>query len=146
MNEKQLQQAFAQYLAQISGAKSQEELEQFVQKLGKDGLQKEYQKFLQLMKQQSTQKAEHGAKLNMIARLNGLKCPEGEKLVYFEKGGKFCKKCQKIAEQQRAMQQPEKDAKGSKVVKAFKKARCGQEGVKLNNTPQFSARNISPYA
>lgn len=42
----------------------------------------------QMMKQQ----AKHGAKLNYIARLRN-KCPEGQELVYYAKGGKICSAC-----------------------------------------------------
>lgn len=39
-----------------------------------------------------TQQAKHGAKLEYISFLRG-KCPEGQELVYFAKGGKLCSAC-----------------------------------------------------
>lgn len=130
MNQKQIQQMFVQYLAKKSGAKTQEELQQYIQQLGKEGLQKEYAQFMQLLQNQSTQKAKHGAKLNMIARLNGIKCPEGEELIYFQKGGKFCKKC--IQRQQEMKAKFHQEAKtGTKFIKEFKyqieASKCGSK-------------------
>lgn len=155
MEEKELQQAFAQYLAQISGAKNQKELEAFVQKLGKEGLQKEYQKFIQLMQQQKAQKAAHGAKLAYISKLNGFTCPKGTHLEYFQKGGKFCKKCVKTQHVEKQVN-PEQAKSGTKLVKEFKyqieAAKCGkkmkkaEDGVKLRNSNPITAKSISPYA
>lgn len=42
----------------------------------------------QMMKQQ----AKHGAKLNYIAKLRN-RCPEGQELVYYAKGGRICSAC-----------------------------------------------------
>ena len=48
---------------------------------------------LEMMAQQMMkQAAKHGAKLNYIARLRN-KCPEGQELVYYAKGGKVCSAC-----------------------------------------------------
>ena len=44
-----------------------------------------------------SRKARLGAKLNYFRKSMG-ECPEGEKLVYFKKGGSICKKCQKMEE------------------------------------------------
>lgn len=46
----------------------------------------------QLAQQMMKQSAKQGAKLEYIARLRG-KCPEGQELVYFAKGGKICSAC-----------------------------------------------------
>lgn len=157
MNEKELQQAFAQYLAQISGAKNQQELEQFVKQLGKEGLQKEYQKFVQLMQKQKAQKAAHGAKLAYISKLNGFSCPEGERLEYFQKGGKFCKRCVKAKQERMEAEQQTKKAKtGTKFIQDFKNqiesAKCGKkvkkadDGVKLRKQDSITPRSIQPYA
>lgn len=43
---------------------------------------------------QALQKAKQGAKINYIRHLKG-KCPEGEELVYFKKGGLMTCGCQK---------------------------------------------------
>lgn len=94
MNEQeqqQLQQAFLQWLAQKTGAKSQEELQAVVQKLGEDGLKQAYQQFLQEMQGQ-VQAAKRGARLDYIKSLRG-KCPNGFKVEYYKAGGRLCKKC-----------------------------------------------------
>ena len=94
MNEQELQQAFIQYLAQKTGAKTQQELEAAIQQMGQEGLQREYQEFIQLIQQQQIQRAEKGAKLNYIKWLRG-ECPEGYEMQYYRVGGKVCKKCMK---------------------------------------------------
>ena len=94
MNEQELQQAFIQYLAQKTGAKTQQELEAVIQQMGQEGLQREYQEFIQLIQQQQIQRAEKGAKLNYIKQLRG-ECPEGYEMQYYRVGGKVCKKCMK---------------------------------------------------
>ena len=86
MNEKELQQAFLQFLAQKSGAKNQKELEQYVQSLGEEGLKQAYEEFTQYMQKQ-TKKAAHGTKLNYFRELKN-QCPEGYEVVYYSKGGK----------------------------------------------------------
>lgn len=86
MNDKELQQAFIQFLAQKSGAKNQKQLEEYVKSLGEKGLEQAYNEFTELMKSQ-TQKAKHGAKLNYIKSLKH-KCAEDEELVYYKKGGR----------------------------------------------------------
>lgn len=85
MNDKQLQEAFIQFLAQKSGAKNEKELEAYVKQLGEDGLKQAYAEFTQLMQKQ-TQKAKQGAKLNYIKQLKH-QCPEGYEVTYFKKGG-----------------------------------------------------------
>lgn len=85
MNEKQLQEAFIQFLAKKSGAKNQQELEKYIQNLGEAGLKQAQEEFMQLMQQQ-TQAAKHGAKLSYIKKLSR-KCSDDEELVYYKKGG-----------------------------------------------------------
>lgn len=92
MNEQQLQQAFLQFLAQKTGAKTQQELEAAIQQMGEQGLQQAYQEFMQLMQQQQVQAAKFGAKLNYIRMLRG-QCPEGYEMQYYKTGGRLCKKC-----------------------------------------------------
>ena len=123
MNEQELQKEFAQYLVQESGANSEKELQEYVKKLGKEGLQKKYQEFLASKKK--TKIARHGAKLDYIKRLTGT-CQEDEELVYMKIGGKFCKKCQKKALEDKDMGAlPYRAAKtGTKLVQDFKEA-CG---------------------
>lgn len=125
MDEKELQKEFAQYLVKESGANSEQELQAYVKKLGKEGLQKKYQEFLASRKK--TKIARHGAKLDFIKRLSGT-CREDEELVYMKIGGKFCKKCRKKAmggDLQDVGAIPYRAAKtGTKLVQDFKEA-CG---------------------
>ena len=94
MNEQELQQAFVQFLAQKTGAKTQEELEAAIQQLGEEGIQQAYAEFMQLVQQQQVQAAKFGAKLNYIKQLRG-QCPDGYELQYYKKGGHLCKTCQR---------------------------------------------------
>lgn len=94
MNEQQLQQAFIQFLAQKTGAKTQQELEAAIQQLGEEGLKQAYAEFMQMMQQQQVQAAKFGAKLNYIKSLRG-QCPEGYEISYYKVGGTLCKKCMK---------------------------------------------------
>lgn len=96
MNDKQLQEAFIQFLAQKSGAKDQKSLEKYIQSLGEDGLKQAYTEFTQLMQKQA-QKAAHGAKLRYINRLKN-KCPEGQVLEYYKAGGRVNCRCKKAEE------------------------------------------------
>ncbi len=149
MNEQeQLQQAFIQYLAQISGAKTQEELQAFIQQLGEEGIKQAYQQFLQQLQQQqqSAQIARKGAKLNFIRQISRVMCNPDETLVYYKVGGKVCKKCQKLKQQAGAIPYtPIQEAKGgTKVVREFKQEiyskKCGgkakgQDGLKIASNP-----------
>lgn len=85
MNDKQLQEAFIQFLAQKSGAKNEKELEAYVKQLGENGLKQAYAEFTEVMQKQ-TQKAKQGAKLNYIKQLKH-QCPDGQELVYYKEGG-----------------------------------------------------------
>lgn len=119
--QQQMIQAFAQWGAKKFG-KGQMTPEQFMeqfQALDQDKQQQLVQAFQQEMQQGGgAQMARLGAKLNYIKSLKG-GCPEGQELVYFKKGGRFCKECM------------DKKAKGGKTndpVADFKKARkekCG---------------------
>lgn len=94
MNEQQLQQAFIQFLAQKTGAKTQQELESAIQQLGEQGIKQAYNEFIQMLQQQQVQAAKFGAKLNYIKKLRG-QCPEGYEMQYYKSGGQLCKKCMK---------------------------------------------------
>lgn len=118
--DSEIQNAFIAYLIQQSNAQTQDELEQFVQSIGEDGLKSLYKKFVQSM-QQGTQSAKNGAKLNYIKSLRG-KCPEGYELGYFKEGGKVCAKCVEKREKEGALPfKPIQGEKGTKVVQDFKK-------------------------
>ena len=102
MNEQQMQQAFLQYLMQETGAKTEQELQQVIQRLGEDGLKKAYAQFVQTIQQ--TQVAKYGAKLKYIKHLRGI-CPEGTEMKYYKVGGKLCKKCIKKLEEKDPIKQ-----------------------------------------
>ena len=127
MNEQELQQAFIQFLAQKTGAKTQQELEQVIQQLGEDGLKKAYAEFIQMMQQQQVQAAKFGAKLNYIRSLRG-QCPDGYELQYYKSGGQLCKKC--IRKQ---MMQEEKEPQNPvdqfKCGRKIKKKKCETGGM-----------------
>lgn len=124
MDQKELQKLFTAYLIQQSGAKNEQELTDFVNQLGKDGLKQMYQKFLQSMQQgqsQNPQMARNGAKLNYIKSLRG-NCPEGFELQYFKEGGQICSKCVAKREKVGAVPYtPMQGGKGTKLVQDFKK-------------------------
>ena len=114
--EQQMQQAFLQYLAEQTGAKSEQELEQVIQQLGEDGLKQAYTQFVQAMQQQQVQAAKFGAKLNYIKQLKG-QCPQGMQMQYYKVGGRICKKCMAM-EQKGGKAEEQGD-----VVEQFKKGR-----------------------
>lgn len=146
MNEQQLQQAFIQFLAQKTGAKTQQELEAAIQQLGEQGLQQAYQEFMQLLQQQQVQAAKFGAKLNYIKELRG-QCPEGYEIQYYKSGGNLCKKC--IKKKQEGGEVPQNPVDQFKCGRKMKKKaeggdipydKCGgkskkkQDGGPLNST------------
>lgn len=97
MTDQELQQKFLQYLAKKSGAKSQKDLEKYVENLGEDGLKKAYEEFSKEQikeKNKAAQKATHGAKLQYVKSLKH-QCAEDEEVYYYAKGGNLecgCKK------------------------------------------------------
>lgn len=118
------QKAFVAYLIQASGVENEDELNDYIQDLGQEGLQKELEKFEELMTQGTEQvpAAAKGAKLNYIKSLRG-QCPDGFEMQYFKKGGVMCSQCIKKAQAQKAT----KAEKGTKVVQDFKAdmKKCG---------------------
>lgn len=97
-NQEELQKAFMAYLIQDAAAQgiqlqSEQDLEQYAEQLGEDGIKAKYQEFIQKM--QGGVMARLGAKLEYYKKLKGV-CPEGEELVYFKQGGRICKACQKV--------------------------------------------------
>ena len=90
------QQGLVQMLAQVSGAKTQDELQSWIkEQLQKDPefMKKAYQAYKE--QQSKTLSAKFGAKLNYVNKLNG-KCPDGYEM--FKQGG--CIKCKKKAKDQ----------------------------------------------
>ena len=124
MNEQELQQAFIQFLAQKTGAKTQQELEQVIQQLGEDGLKKAYAEFMQMMQQQQVQAAKFGAKINYIRSLRG-QCPEGYELQYYKAGGQLCKKCMKKKAMQEGGDFPQNPVDQFKCGRKMKKKEFG---------------------
>lgn len=96
--QQQMIQAFAEWGAKKygQGKMSPEQFLQQVQQLDEQQQQALIQEFQADMQQQPVA-ARLGAKLNYIKSLKG-DCPEGEELVYFKKGGRFCKTCRKKQE------------------------------------------------
>lgn len=96
-NQEELQKAFVAYLIQDAQAQgiqlqSEQDLQAYAEQLGEDGIKAKYQEFMQKM--QGGVMARLGAKLEYYKKLKGV-CPEGEELVYFKRGGRICKACQK---------------------------------------------------
>ena len=103
MNQQEiLKKAFINYLVQVTGAKTEQDLA----KLGQDQIKQLYQQFTAGIQNGSIEvsqdgnvnvkgrKAALGAKLSYFNKLQG-KCPEGEQLVTFKIGGRVCTACQK---------------------------------------------------
>lgn len=131
MNEQELQQAFLQFLAQKTGAKTREELAAVIKQLGDEGIKQAYAEFMQLMQQQQVQAAKFGAKLNYIKSLRG-QCPEGYEVAYYQKGGHICKVCQKAKQEEvNTSNDPISQFKCGR--KMNKKKKC-EEGGELNST------------
>lgn len=136
MNDKELQQAFLQFLAKKSGAKNQQELEKYVQSLGEDGLKQAYNEFTKVMQSQA-QKAAHGAKLQYFRDLKH-KCAEGEELVFYKKGGSVECGCKgKVMEKGGEVK---KASTGTAIVDDFKKKKQKQQTTtqQTNNKPKES--------
>ena len=128
MNEQELQQAFIQFLAQKTGAKTQQELEQVIQQLGEDGLKKAYAEFMQMMQQQQVQAAKFGAKLNYIRSLRG-QCPDGYELQYYKSGRQLCKKCIRKQMMQEGGDVPQNPVDQFKCGRKIKKKKCETGGM-----------------
>ena len=133
MNEQQLQEAFIQFLAQKTGAKSQQELETKLQQMGEEGIKQAWQEFLQIVQQQQVQAAKFGAKLNYIKSLRG-QCPEGYELEYFKLGGSVHKKCKKCEQAKDANKKsnPIEEFKCGRKMKS-KKTKKGELGLTFDD-------------
>lgn len=118
-NQEELQKAFLAYLIQDAAQQgiqlqSEQDLQNYAQQLGEEGIKAKYQEFMQKM--QGGVMAKLGTKLDYIKKLKGI-CPEGYELTYFKVGGRICKSCQKKHHTELA-----------------------QEGKKLNAVEQFKKR------
>ena len=93
MNEQE-QKMFIQWLAQKTGAKTQEEVVAAIQNLQESGgMEQAINQFKQEIN--SAQVTKLGTKLDYINRLNN-KCPEGYETEKFLLGGKPCSRCKKV--------------------------------------------------
>ena len=119
MNEKKIQQAFIQFLAQKYQLKSQQELETKIKELGNDGLKAEYAEFQKVIAQQQSRKMMFGAKLNYIKGLKG-QCPQGYEMKYYKECGRVCAKCEAIKQQV-----PMNPIDAFKYERKMKKKACG---------------------
>ena len=128
MNEQELQQAFIQFLAQKTGAKTQQELEAAIQQLGEEGLKQAYAEFMQLIQQQQVRAAKFGAKINYIKKLRG-QCPDGYELQYYKSGGQLCKKCMKKQVMQEGGDLPQDPIDQFKCGRKMKKKKCEAGGT-----------------
>ena len=128
MNEQELQQAFIQFLAQKTGAKTQQELEATIQQLGEEGLKQAYAEFMQLIQQQQVRAAKFGAKINYIKKLRG-QCPDGYELQYYKSGGQLCKKCMKKQVIQEGGNVPQDPIDQFKCGRKMKKKKCEAGGT-----------------
>ena len=128
MNEQELQQAFIQFLAQKTGAKTQQELEAAIQQLGEEGLKQAYAEFMQLIQQQQVRAAKFGAKINYIKKLRG-QCPDGYDLQYYKFGGQLCKKCIKKQVMQEGGNVPQDPIDQFKCGRKMKKKKCEAGGT-----------------
>ena len=128
MNEQELQQAFIQFLAQKTGAKTQQELEAAIQQLGEEGLKQAYAEFMQLIQQQQVQAAKFGAKINYIKKLRG-QCPDGYDLQYYKFGGQLCKKCIKKQVMQEGGNVPQDPIDQFKCGRKINKKKCEAGGT-----------------
>ena len=118
MDEKKIQQAFIQFLAQKYQLKSQQELEAKIQELGEEGLKAEYAEFQKVISQQQSRKMMFGAKLNYIKGLKG-QCPQGYEMKYYRDGGRMCAKCEAIKQQA-----PQDPIEAFKCRRKTKKKKC----------------------
>lgn len=131
MNDQQLQQAFIQFLAQKTGAKTQQELEAVIQQLGEEGLKQAYAEFMQMMQQQQVQAAKFGAKLNYIKKLRG-NCPDGYEMMYYKSGGRLCKKCMQKQAMQDGGELPDNPIDAFKCGSKMKKKKADGGNIELD--------------
>ena len=138
-NQEEIQKAFIAYLIQDAAKQgiqlqSEQDLQAYAQKLGKEGLKAKYKEFMSKM--QGGTMARLGAKLEYYKKLKGT-CPEGEQLVYFQKGGQLCRTCQKA-------QTEEKVDKSKNEVEKFKQKQQ-QKRLDPNTTKKLPGGKYPSY-
>ena len=127
MNQKQMEEAFVQFLIQDAQAhgvdpNDQQALQQYIQSLGKEGLAAKQQEFMQ--RWQGTPSRKLGGHLAYLSKLKG-NCPDGEEMVYMKEGGRVCPKCVKKAKEGKKVEEQKMNAiqkfKAEKGIKVAKK-------------------------
>lgn len=141
-NEQELQKAFMAFLIEDAATQgmqiqSEEDLKQYVESLGQEGIQAKYQEFMQLMSGASTQKPSKrlGGHLNYLKQIKGA-CPDGEETYYFKEGGSVkrgCKPCMEKAKKGAKFDNEDTDPVnkfkcGRKVKKAIGGSNLGLKG------------------
>lgn len=135
MNQKQMEEAFVQFLIQDAQAhgidpNDQQAIQQYIQSLGKEGLAAKQQEFMQ--RWQGTPSRKLGGHLAYLSKLKG-NCPDGEEMVYMKEGGRVCPKCVKKAEKAKPGTKLEKNA-----ISDFKEKRkiAPSDTVHVNGQPR----------
>ena len=82
------------------------------------------QQVAQTMQQQQVQAAKFGAKLNYIKQLRG-QCPDGYEMIYFKRGGRLCKECQRKQNTKMEMGGPTNAVDAFRCGRKMKKKACG---------------------
>lgn len=127
MNQKQMEEAFVQFLIQDAQAhgidpNDQQALQQYIQSLGKEGLAAKQKEFMQ--RWEGTPSRKLGGHLAYLSKLKG-NCPDGEEMVYMENGGRVCPKCVKKAKEGKKVEEQKMNAiqkfKAEKGIKVAKK-------------------------
>lgn len=135
LNEKH--KAFILYAAEVLDASNSEDLDSKLQALSSDEIQQLMTSFDEIYNTKDVVKAELGAKLEFINKLNK-KCPEGYEIEKFMSGGQVKSRCKKCDGGKLNKPIP-KDKKGS-VISDFKKDMVSkkQKGDKVVPTSTYS--------
>lgn len=140
-NEQELQKAFMAFLIEDAATQgmqiqSEEDLKQYVESLGQEGIQAKYQEFMKLMSGASTQKPSKrlGGHLNYLKQIKGA-CPDGEETYYFKEGGSVKRGCKPCME--KAKKGAKFDNEDTDPVKKFK---CGRKVKKAEPGAKFTQK------
>lgn len=149
-NEQELQKAFMAFLIEDAATQgmqiqSEEDLKQYVESLGQEGIQAKYQEFMQLMSGASTQKPSKrlGGHLNYLKQIKGA-CPDGEETYYFKEGGSVKRGCKPCME--KAKKGAKFDNKDNEDMDPVKKFKCGRKVKKAMGGSNLGLKGkISKY-
>lgn len=140
-NEQELQKAFMAFLIEDATTQgmqiqSEEDLKQYVESLGQEGIQAKYQEFMKLMSGASAQKPSKrlGGHLNYLKQIKGA-CPDGEETYYFKEGGSVKRGCKPCME--KAKKGVKFDNEDMDPVKKFK---CGRKVKKAEPGTKFTQK------